>query len=116
MRQTRNYTMPLIPSKVSPMLIANVVAKKYHIKYEALLSIKRSRTTTDARNVAMTLTRDLTALSYAEISSFYNRTNHSTSIYAIKRINRAREKSVPFSNFYTHLYKIIILITNKKIP
>lgn len=63
--------------------ICRVVAVRYGVPTEILLSATREQPATTARHVAMRLCRELTDCSYSEIGRFFTR-DHSTVLYACK--------------------------------
>jgi len=67
--------------------IQKTVADYYHIKMADLLSKKRTRILTRPRQIAMLLTRELTAMSLPEIGNAFGGKDHSTVIHACKTIN-----------------------------
>ncbi len=72
---------------ITPELIREKTAAHYGIDVEALVSRKRDRRTSTARNVSMFLTREMTKLSFAQIAQLYGGRDHSTVISSIDRIS-----------------------------
>lgn len=74
---------------ISPDDIAEGVALQYQVSIEELRSKKRNRHISEARSVAMYLTRELTCCGFIQIGDYYFR-DHSTVVLAygtvIKRI------------------------------
>lgn len=64
--------------------IQKTVADYYRIKVAELLSKKRTRNIARPRQIAMSLTRELTSLSLPEIGSSFGGRDHSTVIHACK--------------------------------
>ncbi len=72
---------------VSPELICELTARHFNTRAETLESRKRDRRTSNARNIAMFLTREMTDLSYPQIAALYGGRDHSTVISSIERVN-----------------------------
>ncbi len=70
--------------------IQKTVADYYRIKMAELLSKKRTRNLTRPRQLAMSLTRELTTMSLPEIGSSFGGKDHSTVIHACKTISSLR--------------------------
>jgi chromosomal replication initiator protein len=66
--------------------IANVVAKKYHVKVLDLQSRRRSQSIAFPRQVAMYLARRHTKHSLVEIGGYFGGRDHTTVLYAIDKI------------------------------
>jgi Bacterial dnaA protein helix-turn-helix len=69
--------------------ICRVVAARYGVPTESLLSATREQPATTARHVAMRLCRELTDCSYSEIGRFFAR-DHTTVLYACKATDGMR--------------------------
>jgi len=76
--------------------IQKTVADYYRIKLADLLSKKRTRNLTRPRQIAMSLARELTAMSLPEIGKAFGGKDHSTVIHACKMVAdlRARDTSI----------------------
>ncbi|MDH2919208.1 MAG: chromosomal replication initiator protein DnaA [Sideroxydans sp.] len=72
--------------QVSIENIQKTVAEYFHIKVNDLLSKKRTRNIARPRQIAMSLTRQLTSLSLPEIGLSFGGRDHSTVIHACKTI------------------------------
>jgi chromosomal replication initiator protein len=70
--------------------IQKTVAEYYRLKIMDLLSKKRTRNLTRPRQIAMSLTRELTTLSLPEIGNSFGGKDHSTVIHACKTIAELR--------------------------
>ncbi len=70
--------------------IQKTVADYYRIKMVELLSKKRTRNLTRPRQIAMSLARELTAMSLPEIGNSFGGKDHSTVIHACKTITNLR--------------------------
>jgi chromosomal replication initiator protein len=84
--------------------IQKTVAEYFHIKVNDLLSKKRTRNIARPRQVAMSLTRQLTSLSLPEIGLSFGGRDHSTVIHACKTIDTLRNlDTVLHADFQTIL-------------
>ena len=72
---------------VTPELVRETVARHFSIDVETLESRKRDRRTSNARSIAMFLTREMTDLSYPQIAALYGGRDHTTVISSIDRVN-----------------------------
>ena len=70
--------------------IQKTVADYFRLKMVELLSKKRTRNLTRPRQIAMTLTRELTSMSLPEIGNAFGGKDHSTVIHACKTVNELR--------------------------
>ena len=70
-------------------LIQKVVAEQFGIKVTELKSDKRLKNFVQARQVAIWLSRDMTKCSYPDIGIKFGGKDHSTVIYATKKIEKA---------------------------
>jgi chromosomal replication initiator protein len=73
--------------------IKMTTAAYFNIPLSDLVSNKKKRIYSYPRQLAMYLARKHTLLSLSEIGSHFGHKNHSTIIYAIKRIEKNREKN-----------------------
>jgi len=87
--------------------IQKTVADYYHIKTSELLSKKRTRNLTRPRQIAMTLSRELTILSLPEIGNSFGGKDHSTVIHACKTINNLKLSSTTIEADYKILLQIL---------
>lgn len=71
---------------LTPEGVREVVAGHFDLEVQDLISRKRDRRTSRARNVAIFLTRELTELSYTQIGGLYGGRDHSTVINSIDRV------------------------------
>lgn len=70
--------------------IQKTVADYYKIKVSEMFSPKRSRNVARPRQIAMTLAKELTQLSYPEIGEAFGGRDHSTVIHACKKITELK--------------------------
>ncbi len=72
---------------VTPERIRKTTAEHFKTDVETLVSRRRDRRTSTARNIAMFLTREMTDLSYPQIAGLYGGRDHSTVISSIDRVS-----------------------------
>jgi chromosomal replication initiator protein len=72
--------------------IQKTVAEYYKIKISDIHSKKRSRNFSRPRQIAMTLTRELTNLSFPEIGGAFGGRHHTTIMHACDEIEQLRLK------------------------
>ncbi|MFH1123954.1 MAG: chromosomal replication initiator protein DnaA [Pseudomonadota bacterium] len=72
--------------------IKATTAAYFNISVNDLVSAKRERIYSYPRQLAMYLARKHTSLSYLDIGHAFGSRDHSTAIYAIKRINRQKDQ------------------------
>ena len=78
--------------QVSVENIQKTVAEYYKIKIADILSKKRSRNFSKPRQIAMSLTRELTNLSFPEIGEAFGGRHHTTIMHACDEIENQRLK------------------------
>ena len=78
--------------QVSVENIQKTVAEYYKIKIADILSKKRSRSFSKPRQIAMSLTRELTNLSFPEIGEAFGGRHHTTIMHACDEIENQRLK------------------------
>ena len=66
--------------------IIDIVLAHYGVEEQDLLSAKKVRTVVRARQVGMYLARQLTPLSLTQIGTLFGGRDHTTVLYALKRI------------------------------
>ncbi|WP_303722379.1 chromosomal replication initiator protein DnaA [Malonomonas rubra] len=74
--------------QISVEQVQKVVASHFGLKMSDLKSAKRYKALVQARQIAMYLTRQLTALSYPDIGDQFGGKDHSTIIHAIRKIEK----------------------------
>lgn len=88
-------------------LIMKTVADYYHISIRDILGKKRTRNIVRPRQIAMTLTKELTNLSLPAIGDAFGGRDHSTVIHAVETITKLCEQDPEFQHDYN---KLLILI------
>jgi chromosomal replication initiator protein len=87
--------------------IQRTVAEYYKIRAAELLSGKRSRTIARPRQVAMTLAKELTNHSLPEIGSAFGGRDHTTVLYATRRIAELRETDQRVAEDFNNLLRTL---------
>ncbi|ASG66981.1 chromosomal replication initiator protein DnaA [Francisella halioticida] len=80
--------------------IQKVVADFYRIRVKDLTSNQRSRNIARPRQIAMSLTRELTSHSLPEIGNAFGGRDHTTVMHAVKAITKLRQSNTPISDDY----------------
>jgi len=88
--------------------IQKTVADYYKIRTSDLISSKRSRSIARPRQVAMTLAKELTSSSYPEIGRAFGGKDHTTVMYAVRRIEELRQSDSKLDEDYNNLYRTLM--------
>ena len=87
--------------------IQKTVAEYFKIKLSDLMSIKRTRSITRPRQIAMSLSKELTSHSLPEIGQFFGGRDHTTVLHACKRVKELIESDSRFEEDYSNLYRTL---------
>lgn len=87
--------------------IQRTVAEYYKIKVAELLSKRRNRSIARPRQVAMTLSKELTNHSLPEIGDAFGGRDHTTVLHAYRLINEMRKSNTIMEEDYTNLLRIL---------
>jgi len=87
--------------------IQKTVAEYFNIRASDLLSSKRSRTIARPRQVAMALAKELTNHSLPEIGENFGGRDHTTVLYATRKVAELRDTDHRFSDDYQALLRIL---------
>jgi len=87
--------------------IQKMVAEYYKIRTSDLLSVKRSRTIARPRQIAMTLAKELTSHSLPEIGESFGGRDHTTVLYATRKIAELREADLRIEEDYGNLLRTL---------
>jgi chromosomal replication initiator protein len=87
--------------------IQKTVADYYKIRTSDLLSGKRTRTIARPRQVAMALAKELTNHSLPEIGERFGGKDHTTVLYATRKVAELRESDTRIQEDYTNLLRIL---------
>ena len=85
--------------------IQRSVAEYYKIKMADMLSKRRNRSVARPRQVAMSLSKELTNHSLPEIGDAFGGRDHTTVLHACKQINKLRHSSVDIKEDYNNLLR-----------
>jgi len=85
--------------------IQRSVAEYYKIKMADMLSKRRNRSVARPRQVAMTLSKELTNHSLPEIGDAFGGRDHTTVIHACKQVNKLRHSSIDIEEDYNNLLR-----------
>ena len=87
--------------------IQRTVAQYFKIRVVDLTSKKRSRSIARPRHIAMALAKDLTNHSLPEIGDAFGGRDHTTVLYACRKIGKLRKHDVTTDDDYTTLLRIL---------
>lgn len=87
--------------------ILKVVAEYYKIKVSDLLSKRRSRSVARPRQMAMALAKELTNHSLPEIGDSLGGRDHTTVLYACRKINELREQNSDIREDFQNLLRTL---------
>lgn len=87
--------------------IQKVVAEYYKIRTSDLLAAKRSRTIARPRQLAMALAKELTNQSLPEIGEAFGGRDHTTVLYATRKVVELRESDIRVEEDYSNLLRIL---------
>lgn len=90
-------------------LIMKTVADYYHIRIADLLGQKRLRTIARPRQIAMSITKELTNMSSPNIGEAFGGRDHSTVLHALKTIEKLRIQNADLAQDYE---KLLVLARN----
>ncbi len=85
--------------------IQRSVAEYYKIKMADMLSKRRNRSVARPRQVAMSLSKELTNHSLPEIGDAFGGRDHTTVIHACKQVNKLRHSSIDIEEDYNNLLR-----------
>ncbi|MGF6147354.1 Chromosomal replication initiator protein DnaA [Kingella potus] len=94
---------------ITAELILDTVAKHYRVKISELLGKKRTRNIARPRQVAMSLTKDLTSMSLPAIGDAFGGRDHTTVMHGIKAVAKLRQEDPELAQDYE---KLLLLIQN----
>ena len=87
--------------------IQRTVAQYFKIRVNDLTSKKRSRSVARPRHIAMALAKELTNHSLPEIGDAFGGRDHTTVLYACRKIADLRERDVTIADDYTALLRFL---------
>ena len=87
--------------------IQKTVAEYYKIRVAELLSARRSRSIARPRQVAMALAKELTSHSLPEIGDSFGGRDHTTVLYACRKVNELRDSDIRIKEDYYNLLRTL---------
>ena len=93
--------------QVSLENIQRTVAEYYKIKISDLMSKRRSRSVARPRQVAMSLSKELTNYSLPEIGENYGGRDHTTVLHACRRVEALRKSNLDIQEDYKNLLRLL---------
>jgi chromosomal replication initiator protein len=87
--------------------IQKTVADYYKLRLSEMLSDRRNRSLARPRQIAMALSKELTAHSLPEIGSAFGGRDHTTVLHACKRVKELQESEPRTSEDYANLLRIL---------
>ncbi len=87
--------------------IQKTVAEYFNIRTSDLLSAKRSRMYARPRQIAMTLAKELTNHSLPEIGDSFGGRDHTTVLYATRKISELREADIRVQEDFSNLLRTL---------
>ena len=87
--------------------IQKTVAEYYKIRIADLLSARRSRSITRPRQLAMSLSKELTSHSLPEIGDAFGGRDHTTVLHACKKTVELRDGDAKINDDYVNLLRIL---------
>jgi len=87
--------------------IKKTVAEYYKIKVADLMSKRRSRSVARPRQVAMALAKELTNKSFPEIGESFGGRDHTTVLYACRKIKELINLNIDIKEDYSNLLRIL---------
>lgn len=100
-----SQTTGLERSDIRPENILDVVAVEKHFSREELIGARRHHDLVQARQVGMYLCRDILGLSYPALGRLFGNRDHSTALYAVKKVRRTMATDVEFRHMVDALKK-----------
>jgi chromosomal replication initiator protein len=107
---TRDVLQDLIRANDRRVTIDEIqrhVADYFHVRLADLLSARRARAVARPRQVAMYLSKQLTARSLPEIGRKFGGRDHTTVMHAVKRIDELREIDSALDDDLQHLNRVL---------
>jgi chromosomal replication initiator protein len=87
--------------------IQKTVAEYYKIRTSDMLSKNRSRTIARPRQIAMSLAKELTNHSLPEIGNAFGGKDHTTVLYATRKVNELKESDSRIAEDYKNLLRTL---------
>lgn len=94
-------------AEITPALVLSTVAKYFDVSIEDMQSKSRTRTLTNARQVAMYLLRELTEMSLPRIGNDLGGRDHTTVMHAVRKVSAQMAERQTIFNQVTELTNLI---------
>ncbi|SVC10672.1 uncharacterized protein METZ01_LOCUS263526, partial [marine metagenome] len=89
--------------------IQKTVAEYYNIRVSDLLSKRRNRSITRPRQIAMSITKELTSHSLPEIGDAFGGRDHTTVIHANKKVSLLKKEDSRFIEDCENIHRLLSL-------
>ena len=89
--------------------IQRVVAEYYNIRVSDLHSKRRSRSITRPRQVAMSISKELTKNSLPEIGDLFGGRDHTTVIHACKKVEELKSTDIIIMEDYNNIKRLLLM-------
>ena len=89
--------------------IQRVVAEYYNIRVSDLHSKRRSRSITRPRQVAMSISKELTKNSLPEIGDLFGGRDHTTVIHACKKVDELKSSDIKIMEDYNNIKRLLLM-------
>jgi len=89
--------------------IQKVVAEYFNIRVSDLHSKRRSRSITRPRQVAMSISKELTKNSLPEIGDLFGGRDHTTVIHACKKIEELKKSDIKMHEDYKNIKRLLLM-------
>ena len=93
------------PAPITVDKVVSEVARTMNVPADDILSKKRAAPISQARQVAIYVTRTVTALSMEEIGGFFGGRDHSTVFYALETVEKRKETDPVFKGLISDIVK-----------
>lgn len=85
--------------------IQKTVAEYYQLRVSDLTSVRRTRSIVRPRQIAMAIARELTNRSFPEIAVAFGRQDHTTVLYACRKVEKLRKAETAIETDYRNLIR-----------
>ncbi|MBI5419000.1 MAG: chromosomal replication initiator protein DnaA [Deltaproteobacteria bacterium] len=106
-REVLSRLLETAEREISPDAIVKAVAEHYNVKVSELRSDRKHKVVALPRQVAMYLIRELTRSSLPDIGQRFGGRDHTTVMYAVKKIEKKVKEEVSFRNTVEALRKAL---------
>ena len=89
--------------------IQKVVAEYYNIRVSDLHSKRRSRSITRPRQLAMSISKELTKNSLPEIGDLFGGRDHTTVIHACKKVEELKNTELKILEDYNNIKRLLLM-------